>query len=628
MRNGSDENGAFERINPTDDAELERELAALDALDDDEALDDSDGPEDIEDDGDLEADFDEFDEDFDDDEDEDLAHAGALSAPMAREQRLAATAQLTEEERTEIELLVGIMPARISEAVRNEGLSGIIEIVLDLGRVPTARYGTGDVYLSATEVTEQELTQVVAQVSEFGEDNRAGIPRTLHRISAIRNRRGHIIGLTCRIGRSVSGSGGIMRDLIESGKSILLLGRPGVGKTTMLRDVARMLADEIGKRVVIVDSSNEIGGDGDIPHHGIGRARRMQVRTPHLQHEVMIEAVENHTPEVIVIDEIGTALEADAARTIAERGVQLVGTAHGTTLSNLMQNPTLSDLIGGIESVTLGDEEARRRGTQKTILERRSPPTFEVLIEIQGFQRLAVHEDVAETVDALLRGYEAEAEIRVIGGDGGIETVERMPLRTTPAEPLNAREEPERRQTLTAAPGGPQRRLLPFGISRARLESAIDQTRSGASIVDSVRDADAVFTLRPYYRRRSGPLKQAEERGIPIYVLRNNTTQQMERQLLALRGDGDASDPTTAALRETEEAIADVSTRGAQSVELAPQSAYIRRLQHELATRHGLRTVSKGNEPFRRVTVIGEAAPPTRGLPWGDTRDTREQRAR
>ncbi len=611
-------NDTRDSLNHDTDAELERELAALDALDDD------DEPDDLEDDDDFDGAFEDLDDDPEGD-DENLAHAGALSAPMAREQRLAATAQLTEEERTEIELLVGIMPPRISEAVRSEGLSGIIEIVMDLGRVPTARYGTGDVYLSATEVTEQELTQVVAQVSEFGEDNRAGIPRTLHRISAIRNRRGHIIGLTCRIGRSVSGSGGIMQDLIESGKSVLLLGRPGVGKTTMLRDVARMLADDLGKRVVIVDSSNEIGGDGDIPHHGIGRARRMQVRSPHLQHEVMIEAVENHTPEVIVIDEIGTALEADAARTIAERGVQLVGTAHGTTLSNLMQNPTLSDLIGGIESVTLGDEEARRRGTQKTILERRSPPTFEVLVEIQGFQRLAVHEDVAETVDALLRGYEAEAEIRVIGDGGNIETVERMPLRTTPAEPLNAREEPERRQMLTAAPGGPQRRLLPFGISRARLESAIDQTRSGARIVDSVRDADAVFTLRPYYRRRSGPLKQAEERGIPIYVLRNNTTQQMERQLLALRGDGDASDPTTAALRETEEAIADVSTRGAQSVELAPQSAYIRRLQHELATRHGLRTVSKGNEPFRRVTVIGEAAPPTRGLPWGDTR---EQRAR
>ena len=594
MPHDSDDNGVSGRFDGDDED---------DVFDDDADFDD------------LEAELDE--DDLDEDEDEDEAPE---SDEYARERRLIATAEMSEEERYEIELLVGIMPPRIAEAVHDQGLAGIIEIVLDLGRIPTARYGSGDVYLASTEVTEQELTQVVAQVSEFGEDNRAGIPRTLHRISGIRNRRGHIVGLTCRIGRSVSGSGGIMRDLIESGKSILLLGRPGVGKTTMLRDVARMLADEIGKRVVIVDSSNEIGGDGDIPHHGIGRARRMQVRSPHLQHEVMIEAVENHTPEVIVIDEIGTALEADAARTIAERGVQLVGTAHGTTLSNLMQNPTLSDLIGGIESVTLGDEEARRRGTQKTILERRCPPTFEVLIEIQGFQRLAVHEDVAITVDALLRGFEAEAEIRVIGDGGGIETVERMPLRTSPEEPLHAREEPERRQTLTAAPGGPPRRLLPFGISRARLESAIDQTRSGATIVDSIRDADAVFTLRPYYRRRNGPLKQAEERNIPIYVLRNNTTQQMERQLLALRGDGDASDPTTAALRETEEAIADVSTRGTPSVELAPQGAYIRRLQHELATRHGLRTVSKGNEPFRRVTVIGEMARTGRDLPWGESR--------
>ncbi len=588
---GSD-GGAFERLNG-----LPADPDTLDDVVDDDELDDP---------------VDEY--GYDDDEPDD-AHE-----EQERAQRLAATSTLSAEEHTEIELLIGIMPPRIANAVRDEGLFGIIEIVLDLGRIPTARYGTGDITLSTDEVTENELTQVVAQVSEFGEDNRAGIPRTLHRVSAIRNRRGHIVGLTCRIGRSVSGSGRIMRDLIESGKSILLLGRPGVGKTTMLRDVARMLADDLGKRVVIVDSSNEIGGDGDIPHHGIGRARRMQVRMPHLQHEVMIEAVENHTPEVIVIDEIGTALEANAARTIAERGVQLVGTAHGTTLSNLMQNPTLSDLIGGIESVTLGDEEARRRGTQKTILERRSPPTFEVLIEIQSFSRLAVHEDVAVTVDALLRGYEAEAEIRVIGDGGTIEMVERMPLSASPREPLEAREDPTRRHTLTAAPGGAQRRLLPFGISRARLESAIDQTRSAASIVDTVRDADAVFTLRPYYRRRSGPLKQAEERGIPIYVLRNNTTQQMERQLLALRGEGDASDPTTAALRETEDAIANISMKGAPSVELAPQNAYIRRLQHELATRHGMRTVSKGNDPFRRVTVIGEADPPGRDLPWGEAR--------
>ena len=551
---------------------------------------------------------------LDEDEDDDENDQSEERAPAEL------LAPLTEEETREIGLLVSMLPPRIAEAVEREGYRGLIEVVLDLGRQPTARYRSGDVTLSDTEVTEQELTQVVSQVSEFGEDNRAGIPRTLHRVSAIRNRRGHIVGLTCRVGRSVSGSGAIMRDLVESGRSILLLGRPGVGKTTMLRDVARMLADEIGKRVVIVDSSNEIGGDGDIPHRGIGRARRMQVQRPHLQHEVMIEAVENHTPEVIVIDEIGTALEADAARTIAERGVQLVGTAHGTTLSNLMQNPTLSDLIGGIESVTLGDEEARRRGTQKTILERRAPPTFQVLIEIQGFNRLAVHEDVAATVDALLRGFEAEAEIRHIGRGGEIETVERMPLRAAVDRPLQADEEPERRQTLSAAPAGPSLRLLPFGISRARLEAAIASARSGSTIVDSVREADAVFTLRPYYRQRSGPLKQAEERGIPIYVLRNNTSQQMERQLLALRGEGETSDPTTTALRETEEAIADIAMRGAATVELTPQGPYIRRLQHELASRHGLRSISKGTEPFRRVTVLQEAAPPGRDLPWSGTR--------
>ncbi len=525
--------------------------------------------------------------------------------------------EMTEEERAEIELLVGIMPRRVAEAVRTKGFEGLIEIVLDLGRPPTARYQREEAPLDESEVTDLELGQVVAQVSEFGEDNRAGIPRTLHRISAIRNRKGHIVGLTCRIGRSVSGSGHIMRDLIEAGRSVLLLGRPGVGKTTMLRDVARLLADELSKRVVIVDTSNEIGGDGDIPHRGIGRARRMQVPSPHRQHEVMIEAVENHTPEVVVIDEIGTAEEAEAARTIAERGVQLIGTAHGTTLSNLMQNPTLSDLIGGIESVTLSDEEARRRGTQKTVLERRAPPTFDVLIEIQSFDRLAIHDDVAATVDSLLRGYEVEAEVRVIGDGGQIATVERVPLRTTPQEPLEARPQVERRRTLSAAPGGPEKRVLPFGISRTHLERAIMETRSAARIVDSVREADAVITLRPYYRRRSGPLKQAEERGIPIYVLRNNTSEQMERQLLAMR-DGQTDDPTTAALREAEEAVRRVTHQGDAKIDLAPQNAYIRRLQHELAARHALVSASNGREPFRYVTILQETAGPNRGLPWAD----------
>ncbi|MCA9847877.1 MAG: AAA family ATPase [Dehalococcoidia bacterium] len=528
---------------------------------------------------------------------------------------------MTPEEREEIELLVSILPERVAEPLRARGFDGLIEVILDLGRRPTARYRDGEVDLDDVEVKDTEIAQVVAQVSEFGDDNRGGIPRTLHRISAIRNRRGHIVGLTCRVGRSVSGSGQVMRDLIEGGHSILLLGPPGVGKTTMLRDVARMCADELGKRVVIVDTSNEIGGDGDIPHHGIGRARRMQVPRAALQHEVMIEAVENHTPEVVVIDEIGTAAEAEAARTIAERGVQLIGTAHGTSLSNLMQNPTLSDLIGGIESVTLSDEEARRRGTQKTVLERRAPPTFDVLVEIQSFRTLAIHEDVAATVDALLRGYEVEAEIRVANDDGEVTKVERVPLRTQPEEPLEARPEPTRTREVQAAPGGPEKRILPFGISRGRLEQAIHETRSAARIVDSVREADAVLTLRPYYRRRTGPLKQAEEKGIPIYVLRNNSAQQIERQLLAFRGEGGREDPTTLALREAEDAVAEITFRGAASVELSPATAYIRRLQHELVSRHGLRSVSKGREPFRRVSVVRESATPNRGLPWRDDDD-------
>jgi len=336
-----------------------------------------------------------------------------------------------EDNTQEVDLLIDRLPAHVSDIMKQWGYEGLIEIVLDLGRLPVARYQKyGEVPLSDIEVTRQEIDQTVAQLSEFGEDNRAGIPRTLHRVSAIRNRRERIIGLTCRVGRSVSGSAGIVSDLIAN-KSVLLLGPPGVGKTTMLRDVARTLADDLGKRVVVVDTSNEIGGDGDIPHPGIGKARRMQVSSPELQHKVMIEAVENHTPEAIIIDEIGTALEADAARTIAERGVQLIGTAHGNSLTNLMQNPTLSDLIGGIESVTLGDDEARRRDSQKTILERRAAPTFDSLVEIHSFASVAVHEDVARTVDEALRGFKIEAEFREIK-DGQMYSLGRKTLLEQP----------------------------------------------------------------------------------------------------------------------------------------------------------------------------------------------------
>jgi len=311
----------------------------------------------------------------------------------------------------DLQALLGVLPPAVAESVVQANNSdNLLEIILDLGRVPVARFVDKEVPLSKGEVTRNEIDYVVSRIGEFDADNRAGLERTLHRISAIRNRRGHIVGLTCRVGRAVYGTIDIIQDLVESGKSILLLGKPGIGKTTMLREAARILAEK--KRVIIVDTSNEIGGDGDVPHPAVGRARRMQVATPTLQHEVMIEAVENHNPEVIVIDEIGRELEALAARTIAERGVQLVATAHGRTLENLLLNPTLSDLVGGIESVTLSDEEAHRRGTQKTVLERRAPPTFDILVELQERDRLVVHNDVAASVDELVRGYPLRPEVR------------------------------------------------------------------------------------------------------------------------------------------------------------------------------------------------------------------------
>src|SRR5690348_15989335 len=320
---------------------------------------------------------------------------------------------LTDADPAELELLFQALPPHLNRAVKRLDHQGLLlEVVLDLGREPEARFPDHEVILDDTPVTSEDLEFVSTRVGVFGDDNRAGIERTLHRISAIRNRAGKVVGLTCRIGRAVFGTIEIIRDIVESGRSILLLGRPGVGKTTLLREVARVLADDLNKRVIIVDTSNEIAGDGDIPHPAIGSARRMQVTTPTQQHATMIEAVENHMPEVIVIDEIGTELEAAAARTMAERGVQLVGTAHGNTLDNLMMNPTLSDLIGGIQSVTLGDEEARRRGTQKSILERKAPPTFDVVVEIQSWDRVMVHPDVADTVDSMLRGDPVAPELR------------------------------------------------------------------------------------------------------------------------------------------------------------------------------------------------------------------------
>jgi len=288
----------------------------------------------------------------------------------------------------------------------------LIEIVMDLGRRPEARFTTGPEYLSQKIISWQDLDYTTKRISKFSNENRAGIERTLHRISCIRNRQFLINGLTCRIGRAIFGTISSVRDLLESEQSILLLGKPGVGKTTIIREIARVLSDEMEKRVIIIDTSNEIAGDSDVPHSGIGRARRMQVAKTELQHQIMIEAVENHMPQVIIIDEIGTELEALAARTIAEKGVQLVGTTHGNCLENLIKNPPLSDLIGGIQYVTLSDDEAKRRGTQKSILERKAYPAFQIIIEINEPNSWTIHENVKNSIDLLLKGNFTIGQIR------------------------------------------------------------------------------------------------------------------------------------------------------------------------------------------------------------------------
>jgi stage III sporulation protein SpoIIIAA len=586
----------------------------------------------------------------------------------------------------DLDALMQALPVEIVDRVRTfANRADLLEIVMDLGRRPEARFTHAEELLLEREIAESDIAYVIDHIGAFGDDNRAGIERTLHRISAIRNRAGKVVGLTCRIGRAVFGTIDIIRDIVDGGLSVLLLGRPGVGKTTMLREVARVLADDLGKRVIVVDTSNEIAGDGDIPHPGIGDARRMQVRTPTDQHGVMIEAVENHMPEVIVIDEIGTELEAGAARTIAERGVQLVGTAHGNTLDNLMLNPTLSDLVGGIQTVTLGDEEARRRGTQKTVLERKAPPTFDVVVEIVERDSVIVHRNVAETVDAILRGHMVPPESRwrdggelraatkydyrisetaagnpafapleptgsfgafgrgrggssgmggatglrpLPGRGGGARGGRAMPGerlsgdRFEPSETSDPRRGLEQalrdtqvtEQELVEQPVGASRprsanrshrplNLFAFGVSRKRLEQAVRELGVPVTTARELDDADAVVTLRNYYRRKPAALRDAESNGIPIYVLKTNTILQMEN-LLASLFDLEA-DPSEAALRETAEAIGLVQASG-RPMELDPQNAYVRRLQHQMAERNNIMSRSRGTEPNRRVELMAD----------------------
>ncbi|MAT95647.1 MAG: AAA family ATPase [Anaerolineaceae bacterium] len=539
----------------------------------------------------------------------------------------------TEQAKEDLQKLLAILPAPIAEKIESIGREvELLEVVMDLGRQPTARYTDGEVILRQEEVTAADIAAVVNGIGDFDDDNRAGIARTLHRISGIRNRKGEVVGLTCRVGRAVYGTIDIIEDIIAEGYSILLLGRPGVGKTTMLREMARILAEK--RRVVIVDTSNEIGGDGDIPHPAVGRARRMQVPRPAHQHETMIEAVENHNPEVIIIDEIGREREAAAARTINERAVQLIGTAHGNTLENLLLNPTLSDLVGGIESVTLSDDEARRRGTQKTVLERRAPPTFDVLIEIQDREKLLVHPDVTASVDSMLRGQPFRVEFRSRDEAGQVQVEQQSAVVTSAAVTGRRDAGPRREKTREDRNGriftngsgrandGKQAATLPtepvpyeeesdtlhvfaYGVARNRLIQAAKRLKVHITLVNTLPEADVLVTLKSYYRKRRQLINDAERRRTPVYVLRANTTHQMESFLIQVMNlDAPSSaDPFEAAIAEAERGI-ELIQAGQASVDLRPVGSAIRRYQHQMVRQADLVSHSYGKEPNRYVRIF------------------------
>ncbi|HIF73152.1 MAG TPA: AAA family ATPase [Dehalococcoidia bacterium] len=556
-----------------------------------------------------------------------------------------------------LDAFIEILPEEIAKTLRKrDDIGDLVEVVLDLGRNPEARFPGENVVLSEFEVSREQIAQVVENVGHFGDDNRAGIERTLHRISVMRNRAGEPVGLTCRVGRAVFGSVRLIEDLIRSGKSVLILGRPGVGKTTILRETARVLADEAGKRVVVVDTSNEIAGDGDVPHPAIGRARRMQVANTSLQHNVMIEGVENHMPEVIVIDEMSTELEALAARTIAERGVQLVATAHGNTLANVVSNPTLADLVGGMQTVTLGDIEARRRRTQKTVLERKHDPTFDIVVEIRERNSVAIHPEVGTAVDRMLRGISIPQEARRLQPDGRVETeVEEMPGTESEFMPApfevnevgrrRTRRDPDRdrgrerreraprnsngsngngRSELDLSefddPAEPPKQVVtkvfPFGIPKTAITEVVDETDAPVQVVDFADAGEIFVTTKSHYSRRPTAIRKAERDGVMVHVLRRGTKEQIrqflkrfsQEKVTASRVlDSDFEEETQTgrsreALKETEAAISRIVS-GEQRIELMAQPPYVRRLQHGLAARNNLGSASMGREPSRRVVI-------------------------
>ena len=514
----------------------------------------------------------------------------------------------------DLDKLLVIMPPKVQANVTEESLRDVIEIVLDIGRTPEIRRAGGKIEKLGTEVVdENDLNFVIRHLQEFTHDNRSGIPGTLHRISAIRNRQGKVVGLTCRIGRVVTGTIDCIKDICTQGKSILFLGPPGVGKTTKLREISRLVADELGKRVVIVDTSNEIAGDGDVPHPAVGASRRMQVAQPELQKDIMIEAVENHTPEVIVVDEIGTEAEAQAARTIAERGVMLIATAHGNSLENLIKNPTLSDLVGGIQSVTLGDDEAKRRASQKTVLEREKQPTFDIVIEILDRNTLAVYKNAAEAVDYILRGWPIRPELRKVDGNctnvstDSVEQIEKAVVETREDNKMNF----SFSRAKYCEQNKPVKRVYLYAVSRTIVEKLIERMDFNIEITRNPEDADIVIAHKNYAKGGAKILNTAKEYRAQIFYVKTNSMAQIQKVLkdaLDIRPyDEDSGKPfvdeTEQALDEVKAAIKQVQ-EGAQSIELTPKNTQIRKSQHELVEQYGLKSTSVGDGENRRLKIF------------------------
>lgn len=513
---------------------------------------------------------------------------------------------------SDLDRLIEILPPKITKCLSHETLDDVIELVLDLGRQPEIRHAGGAIdYLGDENIVDEDIRFITERVQEFTKDNRSGIPGTLHRISAIRNRQGKIVGLTCRIGRVVTGTIACIKDFVVQNKSILFLGRPGVGKTTKLREISRLVADDLHKRVVVVDTSNEIAGDGDTPHPAIGHARRMQVTQPEFQKDIMIEAVENHTPEVIVVDEIGTEAEAQAARTIAERGVMLIATAHGNSLENLIKNPVLSDLVGGIQSVTLGDDEAKRRACQKTVLEREKQPTFDIVIEIIDRNTLAVYPNTSEAVDCILRGWPIKPTIRKVdmtqpAEPNLVEKINQLDDKITSAN--NALNFSFSREKYVNEVKG-YKKIYIYAVSRSIMDKSIERLNLNAELTKNIDDADIIIAHKNFAKGGNKILSIANEYRLPIYYVRSNSTSQVQKVLKeALHLENDNTivfhDETEEALDEAKDAIQRVLENG-EDVELSPQNQQIRKMQHELVEQHNLSSVSVGDGYERHLKIVG-----------------------